>query len=157
MRTIVEVRCLRLAHLAPLAPWQGLKCGPHRAHHPCGKLRRCFGFGRAIPGQRNAVTLNATTPTSFPTAPGSTFPALPEPKRLRLRRASLRGALVALLVVAQSLRVWLTVNCEGRAQEQAEAASAGAAADVRQLLSRNRSKCIARGCSRRWTCDRRSN
>ena len=48
------------------------------------------------------------------------------------------GALVALLVVAQSLLVWLTINHErSRAQEQTEAASLLAADDVRQRVSRN--------------------
>jgi len=60
------------------------------------------------------------------------------PAARRLRRALLWGALVALLVVAQSLLVWLTVNHESnRAQEQAEAASMVAADDVRQRASRN--------------------
>ena len=60
------------------------------------------------------------------------------PAARRLRRALLWGALVALLVVAQSLLVWLTVNHErNRAQEQAEAASMVAANDVRQRASRN--------------------
>ncbi len=83
--------------------------------------------------------MNATTPANSLVSLASlasAFPALPKPRRLR--RALLWGALVGLLVVAQSLLVWLTVNYEGvRAQEQAEAASAGAAADVRQLVSRN--------------------
>ena len=56
----------------------------------------------------------------------------------RRRRALLWGALVALLAVAQSLLVWLTVNYESnRAQEQVEAASAGVAADVKQALARD--------------------
>ena len=56
----------------------------------------------------------------------------------RRRRALLWGALVALLVVAQSLLVGLTVSYEGnRAQEQVEAAAAAAAADVKQALSRD--------------------
>lgn len=60
------------------------------------------------------------------------------PAARRLRRALLWGALVALLVVAQSLLGWLTVNHErNRAQEQAEAASMVAADDVRQRASRN--------------------
>ena len=66
----------------------------------------------------------------------SDSPALRRPRRLR--RALLWSALVVLLVVAQSALVWLTVNFEGvRAQEQAEAASSAAAADVRQRISRD--------------------
>ncbi len=54
----------------------------------------------------------------------------------RLRRTLLWSALVALLVVAQSALVWLTINYErARKQEQVEAASVTVAADVRQLLS----------------------
>jgi two-component system sensor histidine kinase DctS len=57
--------------------------------------------------------------------------------RKRLRRVLLWSALVALLVVAQSLLVFLTVNHERvRAQEQVDAAATGAAADVRQALAR---------------------
>ncbi|MGD9832515.1 MAG: sensor histidine kinase [Piscinibacter sp.] len=59
------------------------------------------------------------------------------PARPRSRRPALWGALVALLVVAQSLLVYLTANYEKvRAQEQVEAAATAAAADVRQALSR---------------------
>jgi two-component system, LuxR family, sensor histidine kinase DctS len=58
--------------------------------------------------------------------------------RSRRRRVLLWGALVALLVIAQSLLVWLTINYESsRAQEQVETASAGVAADVKQTLSRD--------------------
>ncbi len=57
--------------------------------------------------------------------------------RLRRRRLALWGALVALLVVAQSLLVFLTANYERvRAQDQVEALATAAAADVRQALSR---------------------
>jgi len=46
--------------------------------------------------------------------------------------------LMALLVVAQSMLVWLTVNYESsRAQEQADTSAAGVAADVKQTLSRD--------------------
>ena len=77
-----------------------------------------------------------TSPPIAP-APLSTFTVTPPPAR-KLRRALLWGALVALLVVAQSLLVWLTINHErSRAQEQAEAASLLAADDVRQRVSRN--------------------
>jgi len=59
------------------------------------------------------------------------------PARPRSRRLALWGALVALLVVAQSLLVYLTANYERvRAQEQVDAAATAAAADVRQALSR---------------------
>lgn len=59
------------------------------------------------------------------------------PARPRSRRLALWGALVALLVVAQSLLVYLTANYERvRAQEQVEAAATASAADVRQALSR---------------------
>ena len=70
-------------------------------------------------------------------ASSSASAAAPSAAR-KLRRAALWGALVALLVVAQSLLVWLTINYErGRAQEQAEAASLLAVDDVRQRMSRN--------------------
>ncbi len=73
-------------------------------------------------------------PSVAPTA--LVAPAAPAARKLR--RALLWGALVALLVVAQSLLVWLTINHErNRAQEQAEAASLLAADDVRQRVSRN--------------------
>ncbi|WP_298833685.1 ATP-binding protein [uncultured Piscinibacter sp.] len=59
------------------------------------------------------------------------------PVRPRSRRVALWGALVVLLVVAQSLLVFLTANYERvRAQDQVEAAATAAAADVRQALSR---------------------
>jgi len=64
-------------------------------------------------------------------------PDLPHP-RTRTRRALLWGALVALLVIAQTMLVWLTVNYESaRAQEQVDSASSGVAADVKQALSRD--------------------
>ena len=60
------------------------------------------------------------------------------PARSRGRRLALWGALVGLLVVAQSLLVYLTANYEKvRAQEQVDAAATAAAADVRQALSRH--------------------
>ena len=75
-------------------------------------------------------------PPTVAAAPASDLPALRGPKRLR--RALLWGALIVLLVVAQSALVWLTVNFEGvRAQEHTEAAAAAAAADLRQLISRD--------------------
>ena len=54
------------------------------------------------------------------------------------RRALLWGALVALLAIAQSALVWLTLNYEStRAQEQVEGVSAAAAADIKRILSRD--------------------
>ena len=68
-----------------------------------------------------------------PTASDTTA-ALPR----RWRRVLPWATLVALLVVAQTLLVWLTVSYENtRAQEQVEAASAGVAAEVRQLVGRD--------------------
>ncbi len=62
----------------------------------------------------------------------------PEPTPWRWRRALLWVALVALLLVAQSLLVWLTIRYESsRAQEQVEAYSAEVAADIKQLMSRD--------------------
>jgi two-component system sensor histidine kinase DctS len=59
----------------------------------------------------------------------------PEPHPLRLRRALLWGALVLLLLVAQSLLVLLTVRYEStRAQDEAEAVAAEVAAQVRHDL-----------------------
>ena len=73
---------------------------------------------------------------SAPTA-APAVPDLPHP-RTRTRRALLWGALMALLVIAQSMLVWLTVNYEStRAQEQVDSASSGVAADVKQALSRD--------------------
>ncbi|MBL8303597.1 MAG: PAS domain S-box protein, partial [Ideonella sp.] len=48
------------------------------------------------------------------------------------------GALVALLVVAQSLLVWLTVDYESnRAQEEVDASAAAVATGLRQVVSRD--------------------
>lgn len=56
----------------------------------------------------------------------------------RWRRALLWGALVSLLLVAQSLLVWLTLDYENnRAQEQVDAAAVTAVGDMRQALSRD--------------------
>lgn len=65
--------------------------------------------------------------------------APPLRSRARLgRRIALWGLLVLLLVVAQSLLVVLTVRYESvRAQEQVDAAAAGAASDIRQTLARH--------------------
>jgi two-component system, LuxR family, sensor histidine kinase DctS len=67
---------------------------------------------------------------------------LPSPPRVPrawpARRLALWGALVGLLIVAQSLLVWLTISHErNRAQDQVEQAAAAAAADVRQALARH--------------------
>ncbi|MBW8828284.1 MAG: PAS domain S-box protein [Burkholderiales bacterium] len=64
-------------------------------------------------------------------------PDIPHP-RTRTRRALLWGALMGLLVVAQSMLVWLTLNYESaRAQEQVDATASGVTADVKQALSRD--------------------
>ena len=68
-----------------------------------------------------------------------TAPApLPIVRTPRHRRVALWVALVALIAVAQSLLVWLTLEYENnRAQEQVEVAAASVAADVKQALSRH--------------------
>lgn len=64
-------------------------------------------------------------------------PSIVRAPRRRLRRALLWGALVALLGVAQSLLVFLTIHHERvRAQEQIDAAAAEATSDVRNALAR---------------------
>jgi two-component system sensor histidine kinase DctS len=66
--------------------------------------------------------------------------ALPEAatKPRRWRRALLWGALVTLLLVAQTLLVWLSLDYESnRAQEQVDATAAGAASDLRQAVVRD--------------------
>lgn len=64
-----------------------------------------------------------------------TLPAMSARPR-RWRRALLWGALVGLLLVAQSLLVWLTLDYENnRAQEQVDAAAATAIGDLRHALS----------------------
>ena len=56
----------------------------------------------------------------------------------RRRRVLLWSALIGLLVVAQSLLVWLTVAYESnRAQEEVETAAASVVADVRQAMTRD--------------------
>ena len=61
----------------------------------------------------------------------------PDPKRMRRRRVLLWAALMGLLMVAQSLLVVLTVAYEdGRAQEQADAAAADAASDIKRDVLR---------------------
>ncbi len=66
-------------------------------------------------------------------------PSVSLPPRRRLgRRIALWALLVVLLAVAQSLLVYLTIRYEAvRGQEQADAAAAGAAADIRQALARH--------------------
>jgi two-component system sensor histidine kinase DctS len=67
----------------------------------------------------------------------SPLPA-PAARPSRRRRLLLWGALVALIAVAQSLLVWLTLEYESnRAQEQTELAAASVAADVKQALARH--------------------
>ncbi len=68
-----------------------------------------------------------------------TLPLRPPPPRFgrRVTRFALWALLVVLLVVAQSLLVYLTVRYEAlRDQERVDAAAAGAAADLRQALER---------------------
>ena len=60
------------------------------------------------------------------------------PRLKRWRRALLWTALVALLLVAQSLLVWLTLNYESnRAQEQVDNVAATVGVDLRQALRRD--------------------
>jgi two-component system sensor histidine kinase DctS len=62
-------------------------------------------------------------------------PSEPSPRARKWRRALLWAALVALLLVAQSLLVWLTVGFESnRTQEQLDGIAAGVAADVRHAV-----------------------
>ena len=68
----------------------------------------------------------------------STFPSPLAARPRRWRRALLWGALVGLLLVAQSLLVWLTLDYESnRAQEQVDAAAAASIGDLRQALGRD--------------------
>ncbi|MGY4831285.1 two-component system sensor histidine kinase NtrB [Sphaerotilaceae bacterium SBD11-9] len=67
-------------------------------------------------------------------------PLLPTPatRPRRWRRALLWGALVGLLLVAQSLLVWLTLDYEhNRAQEQVDAAAALSVGDIKQAMNRD--------------------
>jgi two-component system, LuxR family, sensor histidine kinase DctS len=65
------------------------------------------------------------------------LPLLRAPRHRLGRRIALWALLVALLVVAQSLLVYLTVRYEAvRGQEQVDATTTGAAADLRQALAR---------------------
>lgn len=99
-----------------------------------------------------ALPMHATTPSSLPApgAGGGVSEAAPrthedelatEAGDMRLprrRRVVLWGALIALLVVAQSLLVWLTVDYESnRAQEEVEASAGSISADLRLAVSRD--------------------
>ncbi len=89
---------------------------------PCAKLRSEAGpNGANTPG-------TVSGPNDATLSPGAARPR-------RLRRALLWGALVALLLVAQSLLVALTVLYESsRAQDETDAVAAESAADVRHGL-----------------------
>ncbi len=74
----------------------------------------------------------STPPTSH-TPPAAPWPTPARPHRLR--RAALWGALVALLLVAQSLLVALTLNYENvRAQDDADGVATEASAEVRREM-----------------------
>lgn len=76
-------------------------------------------------------------PTRPPASPPASGVAPPlAPRRWRLRRPGLWGALVLLLLVAQTLLVALTLNYETtRAQEATEAVATEVAAEVRRELT----------------------
>ena len=58
-------------------------------------------------------------------------------RQRRLRRVLLWAVLVALLLVAQSLLVWLTISYESaRSQEQVEVTAGAVAADVKQNVDK---------------------
>lgn len=96
---------------------------PSRRGGPCAKLRSGADSGAA--NTRGTVSGTAA-PDSLPGAP---------PRPRRLRRALLWGALLGLLLVAQSLLVALTVSYESsRAQDDTDAIAAESAADVRHEL-----------------------
>jgi len=72
-----------------------------------------------------------------PRPPAPDAPSPPRPWR-RWRRVLPWVVLVALLLVAQSLLVWLTLGYESsRAQEQVEASAAATAGDIKQALGRD--------------------
>jgi two-component system sensor histidine kinase DctS len=78
--------------------------------------------------------MNTPAPSQPPAPP---WPPPARPQRLRggLRRAGLWGALVALLLVAQTLLVALTLNYEdSRAQEDTDSVATEAAAEVRREM-----------------------
>ncbi|ALV09020.1 PAS domain-containing sensor histidine kinase [Roseateles depolymerans] len=69
-------------------------------------------------------------------SPSTLLPPVPRPRRRR--RAALWGALVALLLIAQSLLLALTLSHEAsRAQEAADQAATEVAAHAKQLMSRD--------------------
>jgi two-component system sensor histidine kinase DctS len=71
-----------------------------------------------------------------PLPPPPSAPASPPPQRWR--RALPWATLVALLLIAQSLLVWLTLGYESsRAQEQVDATATAAAGDIKQALGRD--------------------
>jgi two-component system, LuxR family, sensor histidine kinase DctS len=79
-----------------------------------------------------------TAPPTLSPAPAPAPAPVAPPRPRRWRRALLWVALVSLLLVAQSLLVWLTLDYENnRAQEQVDAAAATAIADLRQALGRD--------------------
>jgi two-component system sensor histidine kinase DctS len=70
----------------------------------------------------------------MPATPSSAPAARPG----RWRRALLWGAFIGLLLVAQSLLVWLTLDYENnRAQEQVDAAAVSAVGDLKHALARD--------------------
>lgn len=70
----------------------------------------------------------------LPPPPSASDPLPPR----RWRRALLWATLVALLLIAQSLLVWLTLGYESsRAQEQVDATATAAAGDIKQALGRD--------------------
>lgn len=79
----------------------------------------------------------AGAPEATPvTGPASLAPA--EPPRLRRLRWPLWVVLMALLLVAQSLLVWLTLDYEAaRSQDRADAAAAAGANEMRRLVQRS--------------------
>jgi len=71
-------------------------------------------------------------------APSPMPPPASSNRSRRWRRALLWGSLVGLLLVAQSLLVWLTLDYESnRAQEQVDTAAAASVADLKQALGRD--------------------
>jgi two-component system sensor histidine kinase DctS len=122
--------------------WAGPQCFASRPGQPCAKLRICFVQRSAIlaPGRdaRRPSTALSTEPL-LPSPPTADPPAEPRPAAVRWRRWRRTWPwvlLVALLLVAQVLLLWLTANYEQtRAQEEVELVAANAAGDVRQALA----------------------
>ncbi len=93
---------------------------------------------RSAPNAASAIlaALN-TRAMPLPTASSAPSPLVTTRPR-RWRRALLWGALVSLLLIAQSLLVWLTLNYESsRAQEQVDASAAASIGDLKQALGRD--------------------